>query len=123
MASRRTMFVSTGRAAARRFEVDDVQPRAARDVERIENRLGIAVGRHVREVAAQQADDVAAEEIERRDHVHAMKFLSTRSPAARRFLGMKLHAEDAVALHRGGERAAVVGARDLVRRVRSRRRS
>ena len=36
---------------------------------------------------------------------------------------MKLDAEDAVALHRGGEWSAVVGARDLVRRVRSRRTS
>ena len=74
-------------AAARCFEVDDVQPRSARDVERIEHRLRIAVRRHVGEVAAQQADDVAAEEVEGRDHVHAMKFLSTRSPAADDFSG------------------------------------
>src|SRR5664279_4123878 len=32
---------------------------------------------------------------------------------------MKLHAEDSIALHRSGERTAVIGARDLVRRIQS----
>ncbi len=48
----------------RGVEVDYVQPRAWRHVEPVENLFRIAVGRDVREVAALQANDVAAQEVE-----------------------------------------------------------
>ena len=64
--------VDLGRlAAARALEVDDVQPRAARHVERVEHRLGVAVLRDPREVAVLQADGAALQQVDRRDHVHA----------------------------------------------------
>ncbi len=64
-----------------------MQPRAAWDVEAIENLLRIAVRRDVREVAPPQTNDIPAEEVEGRDHVHATKFLSTRMPACDDFSG------------------------------------
>ena len=80
--------VNFGRlAAARALEVDDVQPRAARHVERVEHRLGVAVRRDPREVAVLQPDSVALQQVDRRDHVHATKSLSTCRPAFDDFSG------------------------------------
>src|SRR5688572_25157053 len=74
-------------AAARRFEVDDVQACAARDVERVEHRFRLAVDARGRKVAVGEGDHAAVQEIERRDQLHCTKFLSTRSPAADDFSG------------------------------------
>src|SRR6185436_14876691 len=74
-------------AAARAFEVDHVQARSVVDAEIEQDVLRIAVDGHLPEVAASQADHFAFEKIDRRDHVHAMKFLNTSRPAPDDFSG------------------------------------
>src|SRR5207302_10881654 len=89
---------------ARGLEVDDVQARAARDVERVEHRLRIAVCRNQGEVALLEAHGVALQQVERGNHVefvrrwplavgrgghdgNSRKFRRTRSPAIDDFSG------------------------------------
>ena len=74
-------------SAARRLEIDDVQTRAARDVERIEHRFRLTVHARRCELAVREAHDASVQQVEGRDQLHAMKFLSTRRPAVDDFSG------------------------------------
>src|SRR6185295_14019118 len=56
-------------SAARAFQVDHVQPRPARDAEGVEHGLRVAVALRRGEIAAREAHALAAEQIERCDHV------------------------------------------------------
>ena len=83
-------------SAARRLEIDDVQPRAARDVERVEHRFRLAVGARRGEVAAREPHHASAEEVERGDHFACDEVPQHAQSGGGRFLGMKLHAEHAL---------------------------
>jgi hypothetical protein len=74
-------------AAARTFEINHVKTRALRQIEIAQDVLRISICRHLLKVAASKTNDFALKKIDRWNHVHAMKFLKTCSPAADDFSG------------------------------------
>jgi len=76
-----------GATAARALQIDNMQTRASFDIQRVEHLFRRTIAGNPGELASRQPHGVSLEHVDRRDHVHWMKFLKRRRPATDDFSG------------------------------------